>query len=350
MAVTKDKTWTCKALLLTQADEPQALRNFLYNLKRLLVEDFGWVVVGSSDSTAADSIVPGNYYTDRWLSGPSALVYVSTLPNAHSWIVLENANVATKLQLCIDCYRGGVGPALPGGGAARTVLSPTGVFSGGSTTARPTATDEFIGIDIGKPAPNVANNYVYAMSSTDGKCVRVFGTNNTPIEASFGWYLETPKNPPSWWTEKFITSGIDPATATMYRLWSTLNRAHLLGVIQGANPYRAVINGGAARSVYGAEEMYMTRVGGYDKTGVTYYMPYVDYNGDVTVAPIGVFLNNTSQRGWLGTLYDMYWTNPSMPCGVPLPGTGTPWNWVKMGDVLLPWNGSPPSWEIRAYY
>lgn len=126
-------------------------------------------VIGSSDSLAAS--MDG---TDRWIV-KTDLVWGT---GAHAWIVLQQG--AGGAQICIDLNTSGASQPERGD----VMLSPGGNFTGGSTTARPTAVDE---VEMTKGAYLAGNqtgtplqNTFHVWHSTDGLIDRVaiFKTGN----------------------------------------------------------------------------------------------------------------------------------------------------------------------------
>lgn len=109
-----------------------------------------WTVKGSSDGTTAalDNV-------DRW-STISNLVFNAS-GSAHSWIVLENATLG--YQVCIDCNQLA---ATNIGFAATEIATP---FTGGSSTTRPTATNEFL---MGSNSTGAAVNFLFISDVTTG--------------------------------------------------------------------------------------------------------------------------------------------------------------------------------------
>jgi len=108
------------------ADIEDQCQYFMYNLKDTLVTNCGAVVVSSSDSSVADA-------SDNW--GSAADLIWST--GAHSWIVLQLDSVFSGFQICIDLSESSYKNEA-------IVLTSAAGFTGGTTSARPTATDEAV--------------------------------------------------------------------------------------------------------------------------------------------------------------------------------------------------------------
>lgn len=115
--------------------------NLLWHLKAFLKGTIGtsdsrglWTVVGSSDGATA-----GMDAVDRWTDtyNIAKLVFADS-STARSWIVLQSP-VALGMYLLLD-YSGG---SDSGGGNCMRAFASTTAFTGGSTSALPTATKQF---------------------------------------------------------------------------------------------------------------------------------------------------------------------------------------------------------------
>jgi hypothetical protein len=126
-----------------------------------------WAVRYSCNSSVAGSAGDG---VDRW-SADSDLVWQSA-GAAHSWMVLRETAIDTNTELLIECADNSSNGAL-----LRLVLSPSAEFTGGTTTARPTATDEIValnGATWGGAGSADGNTVLHVQKSTDGQQWRVF--------------------------------------------------------------------------------------------------------------------------------------------------------------------------------
>lgn len=125
-------------------------------------------VKGSSDSTTA-----GMDGVNR-ISAANKVVWVGAAV-VHSWIVLEFPNIndgaGGKLQICLDFK------TAQGGGDAwdwTLVSSKSAGFTGGTTSARPTATDEKSTGDIGFLGNTNVAFRIHVIASTDGTVYHSF--------------------------------------------------------------------------------------------------------------------------------------------------------------------------------
>ncbi len=129
-----------------------------------------WTVRYSCDSVVAGSAGDG---VDRW-DAITDLVWANAA-SAHSWIVLRNTAIGSTAELLISCE------GSSGSGHVLTIaISPSAGFTGGTTTARPTATDEAVTLNNaawGGVGTSDTSVKVHVVKSTDGECWRVFACN-----------------------------------------------------------------------------------------------------------------------------------------------------------------------------
>jgi hypothetical protein len=173
------KTWQLTPNIVADTGTGQAATMFRAIKDALL--GFGtlpWTCQGSSDSSTAalDGV-------DR-LTSNGAIVAASS--GAHSWIVLKQP--ATGLQVCIDWLttHGNVY-------YISVVISVAAGFTGGTITARPTATDEIeIRNDYWHYPTEAWVHVTHVLHSTDGKNTRIVaqvfngGTDNRALLWEFG--------------------------------------------------------------------------------------------------------------------------------------------------------------------
>jgi len=156
-----------------------------------------WTVAGSSDS-----LVGAMDASDRWVD-TGDLVYITTAGTPYSWIVLQQPG--TGAQVCISLER------LLALDLTRddivSIVSPSGSFSGGSATARPTAPDEFLGTVtgwLGDQAGVYTDKILTCIQSTDGECTRVVISDVNSEVPCAAWGFERPRLPDPDWAENFV--------------------------------------------------------------------------------------------------------------------------------------------------
>lgn len=266
-----------------------------------------WGVRGSSDSVTAamDS-------TNRWIAD-SNLVWAG---GAHSWIVLRQTGVSSTFEICIDLFSGS-------SGSATVVFSSVG-FTGGTTSARPTATDEVVSLAAGVwcTGTDVAH-VVHAMQSTDGKATRITVCSQSTILATF-FLFDVPLTP--------VTN------------WATPVVVHTRGASSGFAITLATMNTGTAafgrRTV--SMPLYFTCEGflGYPVPSTSLIGGVVnEISGEWDLPSIGLACSTAGNRGVHGGLPDIWWKPEAIGHGDTGPNDITR-QFVAMGGVFLPWNGS----------
>ncbi len=154
-----------------------------------------WILEYSSDSVAAGSAGDN---VDRWTED-SDVVFAA---GDHSWVVLKQSGILSNFQICWD---------LNAANSTDTtmVVSPSAGFTGGTISARPTATDEYVigsATDWGIGDGTRETFSYHMMMSTDGECTRVIFVQG---DGAYGgvsglWSFDKPKNPVSGWTNPWI--------------------------------------------------------------------------------------------------------------------------------------------------
>lgn len=255
-----------------------------------------------------------------------------TTGNAHSWIVLKQAGIHSNFEILLDCLT-----SSPANVFYASVYVGLSGFSGGSTTARPTATTT---VTLIAPTSNYwcinltttsFSSVLHVMMSTDGECTRIVHMyNGTPLM----WYLfDKPKNPTAGWTNPaiFFAYGSTGASQFVANSWNT-------------NAYiNSIVNGITA-------PMFMT-LEGYYNTNMLQAAAFQQRNQitlENIVLPIGLASNTASALGRHGQIYDL-WAgniNPLAVGGIAdvvYPDDGTRQFW-QCDDFIMPWVGSvsPP--------
>lgn len=296
-------------------DDARALH---LGLKNILI-GFGlapWTVQGSSNSVAA-----GMDAVDRW-STASNLVWQSP-GSAHSWIVLRQTGISATFELCVDLV-----PLSAAGGNATIVVSPN-AFSGGSTTARPTAVNERVLIN--QTSFLVASSYIpngmVVMQSTDGSVTRVLVMTKEGYISPY-MAFEVPKNPVAGWTDPWLaltytaTANIGVPTSV-----TLSNTARYVGRV-GTTDFTAFLGGEGYNGILLHK---LNRQNSYTKNYPT--------------SAISVLSETAGARGRLGELMDVWWvtTSNSDLTQISLWPDGVSRAFIQMGDMLFPWDGSWPN-------
>lgn len=285
-----------------------------------------YVVAGSSNSSAA-----GMDGVNRWTTIAN-LVFSEDVPAAHSWIVLEQPGINGGAQVCFDLYS----PASYSGNAANgstmaVFLSPSGLYTGGSTTARPTATDEVSIIssalsyylDGGTSGASVARDYIVSsMLSTDGQVFRCL-VRMPGNRFSVFFNIEVPRDPVSGWTNPVFARWLHGATSVpVYTNYN--DGAYLLA--------RAA---GASMGLYVTCEGFVTSMAGQTLTTPN------ELSGEWEMYTAGLASTTVGARGRHGRIFDFYWISTSHSDGDAFPANGSR-QWLCVGDIAIPWDGSIP--------
>lgn len=319
------KTWQYAhgSNTLSGSQKPDYDNSFLFAKNALLA--FGsnpCTVVGSSDGTTAalDGV-------DR-ITASSKIVNANTT-SPHSWIVLNLVGMGSA-QVMFDWNNSSI---LQLG----ITFSPGGLFTGGSTTANPTATDSIVVHSnasqwIGQTAGTGGQFRIHVMRSTDGTNTRVFFCINSLV-AGF-WTFEKVWNPVSGWPLPYIAAAvgisgnITDTSLLTFGNWPSNTKYSSQGPL-GSMPlfltYEAAPGGGS------------------NAVGSRYAIPN-ELSGEYPLCPVGLWHDTTvGQRGRHGSIPDMYFTVTGPVCGDTYPSDGSR-QFVQMGQMIVPADGT--SWLI----
>jgi len=292
-------------------------RRLLRSIKNALV-GFGnnpWTVRYSSSSVVAGTAGDG---VDRW-SADSDLVWAAAA-SARSWIVLRQTGVATNYELLLSCEAAsGTGTTL------MAVISFSAGFTGGSTTARPTATDEQIllnGANWGGAASDQATRWS-VMQSTDGQCTRMILCIAGVVTAY--WLFEKPANPSTGWTNPSVSYMVAAAPT----IGALSAQTSVLGKMRNSSTTGNVVitcEGNASFQI---------------PTDTVYGNIANEITGEWNMVPLGFESYTVGVRGRHGTFQDMWMGSTSIPTGDVYPNDGPPSSaqFVQFGNLIFPWNG-----------
>jgi hypothetical protein len=287
----------------------------LWTIKNAMVSfnSSPWTVVGSSN----DSGSFGLDGVDRWTSGSD--LRWATSGNI-SWIVLEQSGIDGYFQLLISTN------------VANTHLinmsfSKGGLFTGGSATAPPTATDAVTlrnGTAWG-PATSSSNSFViHVMQSTDGECTRVLfhrnetSTYNINVFSGF-WLFDKIKQPTEGWVFPYICGVVadnDFSTSGDIGVISAFNSGFL-----GTHESTSMVVSLVCEHTYASSSLSVLM---YSQSKITNRYLFL---------PIGIVSFTANVRGRHGKLYDIWWGNTYITDGSKY-GDG---EFVKVGCFVLPW-------------
>lgn len=310
-------------------------RTMLFQMKEALVAMGGagsiWSVVASTDTSSVKNV--GDADPDLWVD------YEDVVDN--SWIVLENST--TGGQLCID--------RATSAWYAYIYYSPGGTFSDdGTTSTRPTDTDSRALLDTTESFTTNTSTYVnfalHAMMSADHKTTRVFiqeRNSSGSEEGGFTLLIEELSNTHSYWTSTNKTAiSYNPTTinysATPGSISPTideLSSGYFAAFVETDDPYA------------GWDSFYMT-CECYSITAGATGIASVNLNTDLRfldgfpINPMGCYRPGAVDRGGaIGRFRDLYLSPYYHPNLSSYPSDVTR-QWVKIGALLVPWNGTAP--------
>jgi hypothetical protein len=350
---TLTKTWqyNVNQLLPVAGSNEASAKALLFAIKNSLCTfpQSPWTVVRSSNGAAVSN-------GDLWTSaGAFSVSY--TLPSggasARGWIVLKNSNLgetANGYQILIDViFSNGVS-------WVGMFSSPGAGFTGGTTTARPTATDEHQlitnynhGSPVGNPNWGYTNNSfgwtankVYrfnAMMSTDGKCTRfwlVHDNAGTTIQTMCGIF-DTLKNVPDGLNPTvslFLASNASEVMAIGNFMYASGVEAQSLDFHMNEQPSRGNMTvewPGYTHQTFANEitnEWPMWPIGAA-------ILQTVDESASTSpIVTPGVF-------GRIGDFHDLWIGSTGVSSLDTYPGDGSA-QFAQFNRLIVPWDGSTP--------
>jgi hypothetical protein len=342
VSLTFSRSWLFNANNLSRVTTASALaqnQRSVLAIKNVLLGgagQFGWTDQAGAAATAptfwtvdysATNLVAGaaGDGVDRWS------VYTDLVWNAsgaaHSWIVLKNASGVAGATLYWLI-------ALENSGSDSTTLdmwtSKVG-FTGGSTTLKPTATDQCNMLASTFWGSNSTPIRFHVLMSTDGRATRVFTNYQTTQQGA--WFLETM---------------LDAATGVEYDLFNSAfaNASGNAGneALFTQTP-RIIARKTGGPSIYGVMTGEGSRYAGTIQAGA----PAVDRSlwSDVAamnqlsaVGASGTLAGGSpATRGHIGSLVDLWWGSNFVPSGRSFP-SGYERQIATMGPLVIPWNST----------
>ena len=271
-----------------------------------------WTVRYSCDSVTAGTAGDG---VDRW-SADTNLVWANA-GTAHSWIVLRQTGIGTTYELLISCEN-----STP---SNLTLLTSISGFSGGSKTARPTATDELTVASSGQwvSGTDVSNRWS-VMQSTDGQCTRIL-VGYSGIFATL-IVLDKPNNPTTGWST--------PNFSALYWNGGGLN-TNTTGIFSTIGPNARSRIG----SVNGSVSLTIEGIGNDFSTDTTIGNIANEVDSSWDMWPLGIACITSGARGRHGSLFDLWAVSTARASGDMIPADGSN-QFAVFGNFVLPWNGS----------
>lgn len=285
-------------------------RTLMLAIKNALIgfSSHPWTVVGSNNTVAA-----GLDAVDRW-TVIGDLVW--SLGSTASWIVLTNAGLGTY-QLLIS-LEGSSGA----GSNFEIRASPGGLYTGGATNARPTATDEII---IGSTIPwcdsgltSRVRTALHVAMSTDGQCTRIWMCTQQGLVTG------------CWIFDKLSDAVFSVPVVALIQA-SSSHALTFAGLITSSSNWKVRANGGLISAI-GTAEAFGTSV---LPTGTS-----TNFDSDLDqtwpVEPMGLATQTRGAAGHLGTFQDLWCASAQLAVGQML---GTSRKAVSLSPLIMPWDG-----------
>lgn len=349
MAITKVKTWQRAYRQITFADVPPiqtgqstrqaAHRMNMWAIKTLLVGTGAWTVMGSCGYVGA-AWASGMDGVDRW---PDAVAvrWTETVGGYFSWIVLRNTAINASgqgYQICIACN-----PTVTQTNMMTLVDSWGGGFTGGSTTARPTASDEQVILDKKEYAFSSSSVYsgstplgVNCLWTTDNTMTRICMAMHEGAShyLNYVWCFEVAAvaGRRSWWDKPYIAQVAGPYYRYMTDSVDGGQTDTIARMVTRVADYKVRVVNTTETTGFVTGETHE-----HGALGMLTYAQTVDGNGDWIATRVGVSALEAI-AGWLGRREDLWYIPESMATGDYLP-TAT-FDFFVFGDLLLPNDGT----------
>lgn len=276
-----------------------------------------WSCWKSCDSTA---VATGS---SNWDADTDLVWGATNAVNAHSWIVLAQAGLGGA-QVLISLLGAG-SPTTIG----RIAVSPGGLYTGGTTTTDPTATDEIVLVAAGGQiiAPSTASYFlrsvVHYAQSADGQCSRLWISAFQGIATTvliFDKLFDGPYDQPN--PLFFYALSQDTACLASTNFQSVGGKSRINSIeatvfmtTEGARDAYLLSNGAPAMGAY-----------------------HHDYSKRWPVMGVGSMVYTRGAAGRAGVFYDLWLTSSLLHCGATL---GSQRKGVVVGGgIAFPWDGT----------
>jgi hypothetical protein len=297
-----------------------------------------WTTRYSCDSVVAGAAGDG---VDRWDSDADLVWQAAASGTARSWYVMRNTD---GVEILIECRA----QTTTSGKQLGIYMSPSAGFTGGTTTQRPTATDEQV-LTTGDvntqghvgcgPASNTTDRaYAYHLwHSTDGlvTIVAICHAGN----CSGLWYFGRVSQPIGGWTKPVVGAvwgeGSTPPVAISYT--ETVDR-----VSDATNPRTGARFNATSAPWYCATLGFGNGSVGGTEPGGRQILVANEISNEWEHPQVTIGCAASGARGMAhGRLYDIRFVSAGRTTGDTFPDDGSRTR-VVMGPFILPWDGSVP--------
>ncbi len=277
----------------------------------------------TSTSTIDSWVIAGNTLTAAAGHISVATDMLGVAADRHPWKVLRNANLASgNYQLLIECVAGLT---------VNLYVSPSVGFTGGTVTARPTATDEvLLSSTIFNLSATNSQHQFHLWYSSDGKCTRIMTCKAGVINGFF--CFDEPESPVSGWSNPTyaLVSYVAAGSANTFAVLSSLTCMNMFGNLYGTSTPTRYFQGGTTFEAFATNSPLATTAG----VGTVVN----SFSSTWPVLPMGIGSNAAGNTGRLGGVFDMYHA-PTGLADADTSNTGSVYV-VKLGGVILPWDNA----------
>lgn len=298
-----------------------------------------WTVRYSCNSTVAGAAGDG---VDRWAAITDLVWQTADTGTARSWIVLRNTD---GMEILIECRN----TSTTIGKGCRIVVSPSAHFTGGTTTTRPTATDEMI-LTSGADSTNGCVGFGNIGSATDRSWVwhmlhSTDGLVTMVVICSGGtcggfWYIGRASQPVTGWTNPQVAGvwGDNSSPGNMSGYETMLDR-----VQSDASDLKAQGRFPTQNAPFFCTSLAMGSgaTGGCEPAGRNILVAN-EITNEWELPQVGIGCQTSGSRGMAhGRLFDVRWISTQRANADDLPAAGTRTRAV-FGNLVIPWDGSVP--------
>lgn len=297
-----------------------------------------WTTRYSCNGTTAGAAGDG---VDRWSTIADIVIATADTGTARSWYVLRNTD---GVEILLEARNSSTNNMK----ILRVVVSFSAHFTGGTTTSRPTATDEVVlaAADVSANAavglgPTSATDRAAAwhvLHSTDGLVTMLVFA----VAGNLGgyWYIGRASQPVTGWTNPQVAiigaeSTGPPNTSAYSELLDRLNA--------GATSLKM-----AGRFPSGNNQIFCTSIGfgtgsaSACEPGGRRILVANELSNEWELPQVGIACDVSGSRGMAhGRLFDTRWISTTRVSGDDLPSGGTRTRAV-FGNLVIPWNGTVP--------
>lgn len=321
---TLDKTWQISSnnVVAAQGTALATNKRILRTIKNLLLAfaTQPWTTRYSCSSTVAGAAGDG---VDRWTTDAD-LVW-NAAGSAHSWYVFRQTGVGATFEVLISLEG-----AAANGNTLTCYMSPSATFTGGTTTARPTATDEVpirVSAAWGGTGSADSGVIVDAWQSTDGQCTRVV-VCDTSTACTF-MLFDKPKNPITGWTNPCVGIWLGQSAVNTPTYSSDIGAAIINLRISATNTTAFMTQEAFGPPAAGATAIGIAAIGANE------------VSGDFPILPIGIWCNTAPLRGRQGEFFDLWLGYNTLGVGDTYPNDATR-QFVQLAAAIHPWDGTLP--------